>query len=333
MERQVAVLGAGSFGTALANHIANNGHSVALWGRDASVLQSISTDLENPRYLPGVTLSDSITCSAVLEDVLRNASDVLVAVPSQHFNHYIASIAALTSESCSVIWACKGLESKTCRFLSEVAAEGLSGDRNYAVISGPTFAAELAKGLPTAIVAAANRAAYAESVVKLLHNDRFRIYVSDDINGVELGGALKNVYAIAAGVSDGLDFGANARVAVITRGLAELMRLGEKLGVQSETLMGLSGVGDLILTCTDDQSRNRRFGLALGHGMSKNEAYESIGQSVEGVNAAEVAWQLAQKHSVNMPIVEQVYKVINSEVTPVQAVSALLGRASKSERL
>ncbi len=331
VERQVAVLGAGSFGTALANLIASNGYRVTLWGRDADTLRSISSTGENQRYLPGVALSDSMRCRADLQDALGDASDILVAIPSQHFNNIIEKIEAYAPSSSAVLWACKGLEPKTGRFLSEVVEQRLGSNRDYAVISGPTFAQELAAHLPTAIVVAANRAGYAASVTELLHNDRFRAYASNDIRGVQLGGAFKNIYAIAAGISDGLEFGANARVAVITRGLAELMRLGECLGVQSETLMGLSGVGDLILTCTDNQSRNRRFGLALGEGKSAADALHSIGQSVEGVVATEIAWQLAKKHDVSMPIVEQVHRVISGRVTPKDAVGALLGRSSTAE--
>ncbi len=330
-KRHVAVLGAGSFGTALANLIACNGYRVSLWGRDADTLKSISSTGENRRYLPGVALSDSIRCCVDLQEALGDASDILVAIPSQYFSHIIEKIEVLAPSSSALLWACKGLEPATGRFLSEVVEQRLGSNRDYAVISGPTFAQELAAHLPTAIVVAANRAGYATSVIELLHNDRFRAYASNDIEGVQLGGAFKNIYAIAAGISDGLAFGANARVAVITRGLAELMRLGESLGVQSETLMGLSGVGDLILTCTDNQSRNRRFGLALGEGMSATEALQRIGQSVEGVVATEIAWQLAAEHKVSMPIVEQVHRVINGQVTPEDAVVALLGRASKTE--
>ena len=329
--RRVAVVGAGSFGTALANHIANNGHQVSLWGRDAATVQQIAANHENQRYLPGIKLSPSISCSSVLEESVAQASDVLLAVPSKHFKSFLDQIVACTPDSCSVIWACKGLESGTGRFLSDVANDTVSNQRKFAVISGPTFARELASGLPTAVVASANQSDYAQTVAHLLRNDRFRTYISDDIRGVQLGGALKNIYAIAAGISDGLNFGANARVAVISRGLAELMRLGEKLGVRSETLMGLSGTGDLILTCTDDQSRNRRFGLALGNGMSSTEAVESIGQSVEGVVASGIAWKLAQQYDVSMPIVEQVEKVIAGKVRPTEAVVALLGRETKAE--
>jgi len=294
-------------------------------------MRQLCANHENQRYLPGIKLSQSINCSCVLEESVSGASDILLAVPSELFKPFLDKIVACTPDSSSLIWACKGLESGTGRFLSDVASDTVNSQRSYAVISGPTFAGELASGLPTAVVASANRQEYAQTVAGVLRNERFRTYISDDIRGVQLGGALKNVYAIAAGISDGLNFGANARVAVISRGLAELMRLGEKLGVRSETLMGLSGTGDLILTCTDDQSRNRRFGLALGSGMSTAEALESIGQSVEGIVASGIAWKLAQQYGVSMPIVEQVEQVIAGKVAPAEAVVALLGRETKTE--
>lgn len=332
-DAHVAVLGAGSFGTALAHHIAMGGHNVCLWARDESVLNTIMTDGENSKYLPAVKLAQSIKCSADLPAVLGSARDVLIALPSQHFSATLDHIAEHASDACGVLWACKGLEAQTGRFLSDVLIDKLGAHRNHAVLSGPTFAKELACRQPTAITIAANTPSYAKSIAQLMHSDCFRAYLSDDIKGVQFGGAFKNIYAIAAGISDGLNFGANARVAVITRGLAELMRLGDALGVKAETLMGLSGVGDLILTCTDDQSRNRRFGLALGLGKTVEQARGEIGQSVEGIIATGVAYDLAQKHGVSMPIVEQVYRVINGCATPDEAVGELLNRAATSENL
>ena len=276
-------------------------------------------------------MADSLEYCADLSHALRDATDVLIAIPSQHFRSMLDKIKLFATDQCCVLWACKGLEVETGLFLSDVVVEKLGAGRCHAVVSGPTFAKELASQSPTAITVAANSKSYANTVVNLLHSERFRTYVSDDIRGVQFGGAFKNIYAIAAGISDGLNFGANARVAVITRGLAELMRLGEVLDVQAETLMGLSGVGDLILTCTDDQSRNRRFGLGLGQGQSVSCVLAEIGQSVEGIVATEVAFKLAEKHNVSMPIVEQVHRVINDAASPAEAVSVLLGRASKSE--
>ncbi len=330
--QKIAVMGAGSFGTALAHHIAVNGHSVSMWARDPKLLDAITADGENKKYLAGVELAYSMVCCKDLQLALSNVDHVLIAIPSKHFSETLHLIERHTHSQCGLMWACKGLEVKSGCFLSDVVTEKFGNNRNHAVLSGPTFAKELAHGLPTAITVAANTDRYAESVINLLHSDRFRTYISKDMRGVQFGGAFKNIYAIAAGISDGLNFGANARVAVITRGLAELMRLGEKLGVSAETLMGLSGVGDLILTCTDDQSRNRRFGLALGRGKSAEQALEEIGQSVEGVVATDIAFRLAQEKGVSMPIVEQVYRVINGHTTPASAVSFLLGRPSGSER-
>lgn len=331
------VLGAGSFGTALADLMASNvvvgsGCKVTLWGRDEAAIAKIKSLRCNQRYLPDIELSEKISYSHDLTEALRSATDVLIALPSGQFSQYIDHIESICPASCSVIWACKGLEAGTGRFLSQVAKEGLSPARHYAVISGPSFAAEIAKGLPTAVVVAASTPEYSSSVINLLHNKFFRPYSSNDLIGVQLGGACKNVYAIAAGISDGLNFGANTRVAVITRGLAELRRLGRALHAESDTLMGLSGVGDLVLTCTDDQSRNRRFGLALAKGASVQEALDKIGQSVEGIVATELTWKLAHEHNVSMPIVEQVRLVVKGEVAPEDAVRALLTRDAKEEQ-
>ena len=331
MATRIAVLGAGSWGTALVSHLAGNGHIVNLWGRSAEVTESINTRHENTRYLSGIQLHASLRATTNLEEALHSATDVLVSVPSHSFKSIIQDIALLKGDSCGLVWACKGLEADTGKFLSEVAADIFGSKARYAVISGPTFAKELAATLPTAITVASNRSEYGQQVGEWLHNDRFRAYTTDDINGVQLGGALKNVYAIAAGISDGLTFGANARVALITRGLAELNRLGEKLGVRGDTLMGLSGMGDLILTCTDNQSRNRRFGLALAEALTVDQAKARIGQSVEGIDATFAAHGLAARFGVELPIVEQVYEVMQNGRSAEQAVQALLRRSRKSE--
>lgn len=331
MGTRIAVLGAGSWGTALASHLAGNGHNVTLWGRTSAAIDSMRADCENTRYLPGIKLAQTLRYTSNLDEALADATDVLISVPSHSFRNLLEHIVTQRAADCGVIWACKGLEAGSGRFLSQVAEEVLGSEGRYAVVSGPTFAAELAATLPTAITVAANRSGYGQQVSEWLHNERFRAYTTDDINGVQLGGALKNIYAIAAGISDGLQFGANARVALITRGLAELKRLGEPLGARTETLMGLSGMGDLILTCTDDQSRNRRFGLALAQGDSVDDAKAGIGQSVEGVNAIRAARDLGLRYGVELPIVEQVYEVICNQRPAGVAVEALLRRARKSE--
>lgn len=331
MAVKIAVLGAGSWGTALASHLAGNGHSVTLWGRSPDVIDAINNQHENIRYLPGIELAAALQATDDLQQALTGVSDVLISVPSHSFRSMIEQVASNCGSDCGVVWACKGLEADTGRFLSDIADDLLGAQAHYAVVSGPTFAAELAASLPTAISVASNSSEYGHVVGDWLHNDRFRAYTTDDIKGVQLGGALKNIYAIAAGISDGLSFGANARVALITRGLAEVTRLGEKLGVRTDTLMGLSGMGDLILTCTDDQSRNRRFGLALAEGLSVAEARARIGQSVEGVDATLAAHDLAVRHQVELPIVEQVFAVIQHGQSAASAVEALLSRVRKSE--
>lgn len=331
MAIKIAVLGAGSWGTALASHLAGNGHAVNLWGRSAAVAESINTRHENTRYLAGIQLHAALQATTDFDEALHKVTDVLVSVPSHSFKSIVEDVAVRKGDSCGLVWACKGLEADTGRFLSEVAADVLGAQSRYAVISGPTFAKELAATLPTAITVASNSSDYSQQVGEWLHNDRFRAYTTDDINGVQLGGALKNIYAIAAGISDGLAFGANARVALVTRGLAEVNRLGEKLGVRADTLMGLSGMGDLILTCTDDQSRNRRFGLALAEGLTVDQAKIRIGQSVEGIDATFAAHGLAGRFSVELPIVEQVFEVLQNGRSAEQAVKALLSRTRKSE--
>ncbi len=331
MATDIAVLGAGSWGTALASHLAGNGHNVTLWGRSAVSIDAMKASRENAQYLPGIQLSQSLQYTHLLEDALTGVSDVLVSVPSHSFRPMIEKIADQREADCGVIWACKGLESGTGRFLSQVVDDVLGDQSRYAVVSGPTFATELAAALPTAITVASNTGQYGHQVGDWLHNDRFRAYTTDDLSGVQLGGALKNIYAIAAGISDGLRFGANARVALITRGLAELTRLGEKLGARTDTLMGLSGMGDLVLTCTDDQSRNRRFGLALAEGLSVDDARARIGQSVEGINAIRAAHDLGVQYNIELPIVEQVFEVIENGRSASTAVEALLSRARKSE--
>ncbi|MEE8429340.1 MAG: NAD(P)H-dependent glycerol-3-phosphate dehydrogenase, partial [Gammaproteobacteria bacterium] len=232
-----------------------------------------------------------------------------------------------------VAWATKGLELETAMLPHQVAQSVLGESRPLAVISGPTFAREVASGLPTAITVASKNPEFSEKLSGLLHGEQFRAYTSSDMVGVELGGAVKNVLAIAAGICDGLGFGANSRAALVTRGLAELMRLGEAMGGRRETFMGLAGVGDLVLTCTDDQSRNRRLGLALGQGINCQQALQEIGQVVEGVNTAREVVRLAKRFSIDMPITEQVYRVLHEDLTPRDAVRALLTREPKQEAI
>ncbi len=324
------VLGGGSWGTALASHLACNAHPVTLWGRTKESVDAMAASGRNEQYLPGQQLHPSLTYTHELAAALGPCTDVLVSVPSHSFAAMVESINKHTSPQCRVIWACKGFEPQTNALLSDVLASKRPGCP-HAIVSGPSFAVELVDRLPTAITVAASSREYALKVSGWFQSDYFRAYPTLDIKGVQLGGALKNIYAIAAGIADGLGFGANARAALITRGLAELMRLADKLGADKDTLMGLSGMGDLILTCTDDKSRNRRFGLAIADGLSPEAARARIGQSVEGIAATSVAHSLALTHGIEMPIVEQLYCVLKQHKAPRDAVVALLARDIKPE--
>jgi glycerol-3-phosphate dehydrogenase (NAD(P)+) len=328
----MVVLGAGSWGTALALQLARSGAPVILWDHDAAQVARLRTERENKRYLPGVTLPDNIRLEADLATALRAARDVLVVVPSHAFRSVLQTVRPLLPADHRVCWATKGLEAGSGRLLHEVAEEVLGRAVPLAVISGPTFAREVAEGLPTAVTVAARDQAFARELAQRLHTETFRAYTSDDVIGVEVGGAVKNVLAIAAGIADGLGFGANARTALITRGLVEIMRLSELLGGRHDTLMGLAGLGDLVLTCTDNQSRNRRLGLALGTGQTLTAALAAIDQVVEGVQTAREVHALAQRIGVEMPITEQVYAVLYQGVAPKQAVHALLTRELKPEQ-
>lgn len=325
----IAVLGAGSWGTALAIQLARSGRPVLLWGRDADPLNVIGRARENAVYLPGCPFPDSLDVEPDLATALQTSDDVLIVVPSHGLRDTCKAVAATGHVPARISWATKGLEPDTGKLAHEVVTEVL-GERPMAVLSGPTFAKEVGAGLPTAITVAGD-ADYADFIADALHGERFRAYTSHDIVGVEIGGAAKNVIAIGAGMSDGLGFGANSRVALITRGLAEISRLAQALGADPKTLMGLAGMGDLVLTCTDDQSRNRRMGLALAAGKSQQEAHKEIFQVVEGVSAAREVHNLAQRLDVDMPITEQIYRVLHEGVSPQQAVKDLFERDRKDE--
>jgi glycerol-3-phosphate dehydrogenase (NAD(P)+) len=329
--QSIAVYGAGSWGTALALQLARNGLDVLLWDISPEHVDNINRQHENAHYLPGIPFPDNLRCSSDLQAVAAFSDYHLVVVPSHVFRGMLKNLAPLLTEKDAVIWATKGLELDTGKLLHQVLEEELPQCPAYGVVSGPTFAAEVARGLPTAMTVAANEPALAQRVVEAFSAANYRAYISADVMGVELGGALKNVLAIAAGISDGLGFGANARVAIVTRGLAEIMRLGVKIGAQPETLMGLAGVGDLILTCTDDQSRNRRLGLALGQGKGLDEAIADIGQAVEGAKSALSIGKLAEYAGVEMPICQQVYRILYEQLPPRQAVDELLSRDLKAE--
>ncbi len=327
----ITVLGAGSWGTALALLLARNGHRVWLWGHPPEAMAAIARDRENRSFLPGFPLPDGVTPTADLGQALA-ARDQLLAVPSHAFREVLTRIGGGLRDDARLAWATKGLEMASGRLLHQVAEEVLPG-RAYAVLSGPTFAREVAAGLPTAATVASTDPALAEHFAGRVRGETFRAYTSDDVIGLELGGAIKNVLAIAAGISDGLGFGANSRAALITRGLAEMMRLGVALGGRRETFMGLGGVGDLVLTCTDNQSRNRRLGLALGEGRDRAEAERAIGQVVEGAATAREIHKLGRERDIDMPICEAVYRVLYEDLAPQAAVHELLTREPKAETL
>jgi glycerol-3-phosphate dehydrogenase (NAD(P)+) len=285
----------------------------------------------NARYLPGAEFPVNLQAVVELEDCLEGARDILVAVPSHGFRETLEVIRPLLANGARVCWATKGFELHTGKLPHVVAAEVLGAERPVAVLSGPTFAREVGDGLPTALTIAANDPGFAQDLAVALSGDNFRAYTSDDMIGVEVGGAVKNVLAIGAGMSDGLGFGANSRVALITRGLVEMTRLGVALGAKRETFMGLAGMGDLVLTCTDNLSRNRRMGLALAAGKSVEEAQEEIQQVVEGVLAAEAVHEVAEKLGIEMPICHQVYRILYEGASPREAVGALMRRDLKSE--
>ncbi len=327
---QIAVLGTGSWGTALAILLARYGCDVRLWGHSREEVQALLNDRENRYYLPGIPLPDNLKPDTDLAQCISGADEVLVVVPSHAFSNVCTRLAQLNPDLQSLSWATKGFDPENHQLLSQIAARHLPRT-DLAVLSGPTFAAEVAKGLPTAITVASSCPVHGKRLAGYLHGDTFRAYTSTDLIGVQIGGGSKNVMAIGAGISDGLGFGANARAALITRGLSEITRLGLAMGGKADTFMGLAGLGDLALTCTDNQSRNRRMGLALARGLSIEEARKEIGQEVEGVGTAREVWRKAQQMGVDMPITEQVYNVLYEQLDPAQAVHNLLERQQRAE--
>jgi glycerol-3-phosphate dehydrogenase (NAD(P)+) len=330
-ERRFAVIGAGSFGTSLALVLARNGLPTVLWGRNATDMARLHRERVNQRFLPDSYFPDSLAVTACLSEALDESSHVLVAVPSHAFTETLNNLFKQGLAEKRLVWATKGFEPGTARLLHEVVAEVLGPGYLGAVLSGPTFAVEVAAGLPTAVTVGCRDESFAAEIAQCFHNQHFRVYTSTDVVGVQVGGGVKNVLALAAGIADGLGFGANSRAALITRGLAELIRLGVALGARPETFMGLAGIGDLVLTCTDNKSRNRRAGLLLGEGLSVAEAQAQIGQVVEGVSSAREVVRLATRLRVEMPIAEQVEKVLHAGLSPSDAVRILLGRSAGPE--
>jgi len=329
--QSIALLGAGSWGTALAIQFSRAGQRTVLWGRAEDEPGRLARERTNRRYLPDIPFPDSLHIEPSLEKVLAGHDDLLVCVPSHALRVMLQTIRPLLRPAARVAWATKGFEQQTGKLPHQVAREVLGDRPPLAVLSGPTFAGEVGAGLPTAMTVAATDAKFADDLAARISDDKFRAYTSDDLIGVEVGGAVKNVLAIAAGVSDGCGYGANTRVALITRGLVEMTRLGVALGAKPQTFMGLAGIGDLVLTCTDDQSRNRRMGLGLSAGRTTDDISHEIGQVVEGVYAAKAVHQVAEKHAVDMPICRLVYLVLYEDMTVSEAEHALMHRSLKPE--
>ncbi|PJD93071.1 MAG: glycerol-3-phosphate dehydrogenase [Legionella sp.] len=324
----VAILGAGSWGTAVAIFLAEKGHPVLLWSKDHDHVQSMQAQQCNERYLPNICFPQQLTVSADLEDCVATATHVLIAVPSHAFATVLDKI---KKPKHGLAWLTKGIDPKNHQLLSELVKEKWGESYPTAVISGPSFAKEVAAGLPTALVVASVHPDYQQAIRNLLHAPNMRVYVSDDINGVQLCGVVKNILAIACGISDGIGYGANAKAALITRGLAEMQRLLTTYNARIETCLGLAGVGDLVLTCTDNQSRNRRFGLLLGQGIEATQAEKTIGQVVEGKHNAAQVCALAKQHHIEMPICQEVEAVLSLKRSPQEAVSLLMSRPPKEE--
>ncbi|MGC3981502.1 MAG: NAD(P)H-dependent glycerol-3-phosphate dehydrogenase [Steroidobacteraceae bacterium] len=327
----ITVVGAGSWGTALAIQFARTGRPTRLWGRDRAQLADMQGARRNARYLPDAVFPDNLQIEADLAAALQGCSEVLVSAPSHAFRSLLEQLRPLMQPGMRLAWATKGFELSSGKLPHQVAAEVLGTAMPLAVLSGPTFAREVGAGLPTAMTVAASDADFAMALARSISGHNFRAYTSTDMVGVEVGGAVKNVLAIGAAISDGLGFGANTRIALITRGLVEMTRLGLALGAQRETFMGLAGLGDLVLTCTDNQSRNRRFGLAFAAGKNAVEAQQEIGQVVEGYAASRAVMDVATHHQVDMPICRQVFRMLHEGISPQTAVKELMSREIKAE--
>lgn len=326
-KKNIAILGAGSWGTAVAIHLAQAGHRVSLWGHDPQHVALMTEKKTNARYLPDIDFPKTLEPTAHFEQYTE-ADYIIIAVPSHAFATIITKIKKVPL---GLTWLTKGIDPQSHQLLSNLVSQTFGSTFPLAIISGPSFAKEVAHFLPTAVTLASNDSEYQKEIRELLHHNNLRVYLTDDLIGVQICGAIKNVLAIGCGISDGLGYGANAKAALITRGLAEMERLGLALGARAETFLGLAGVGDLVLTCTDDQSRNRRFGLLLGRNISITEAEKQIGQVVEGkYNASQVCF-IAKQHHVEMPICEQINALLQGKISPKQVVQNLMSRPPKEE--
>ncbi|WP_153726564.1 NAD(P)H-dependent glycerol-3-phosphate dehydrogenase [Heliorestis convoluta] len=326
--KKVAVLGAGSWGTALGRLLAQSNQQVQIWARRPELAKEINSYRENRRYLPGVLLPARVRACSDIDEVLNNASTLVIAVPSSALQETLEKLEGKITPDTLIINTTKGLEPKTFRRPSQIYKDTLPAElyQRMVVLSGPSHAEEVARDIPTTVVISAENRATAEEAQDLLMRSRFRVYTNPDLAGVELGGALKNIIALSCGVAEGLGFGDNTKAALVTRGLAEITRLGVEMGANGATFSGLSGLGDLVVTCTSKHSRNMRFGILLGKGKSCHDALNQIGQTVEGIRTAEAAYQLCQQKNIEMPITTECYKVLFEGLSPSEAVENLMGR-------
>ncbi len=330
MSEKIAVIGAGSWGTALSVSLSGNGHTVKIWDVDQQHLKELEMNRENKRYLPEVGLPDLLQVSYTVEEAVEGADVVLFSAPAQHFRSALDGALPYLKPDMVLVNVAKGIEQKSLKRLSEIAFEKLPKAK-YVVLSGPSHAEEVGRGMPTTLVSASEEQELAEYIQDVFMSDQLRIYTNSDVTGVELGGALKNIIALGAGISDGMGYGDNAKAALMTRGITEIARLGVKLGANLSTFSGLTGIGDLIVTCTSMHSRNRRCGIMIGEGMKPSEATKRVGMVVEGIYTTEAAYELARKVGVEMPITEQIYHVINETVDAREAVISLMSRKRKHE--
>jgi len=332
MKYELAIIGAGSWGTALGLHLARKNIPVCLWDNNQALLEEMQENRCNLKYLPLFPFPQALSVVFDFEQAIEQSKDVLIAVPSFAFSDIIRQLSLSSHFKNRLAWVTKGIDPHTNNLLHTVVEKQFSKNIPFAILSGPSFAAEVAADLPTAITIASNDLEFQKTIIGLFHTPRFRLYPTQDYIGVELGGAVKNVLAIAAGISDGLGYGTNTRAALITRGLAEMIRLGKAMGAKAETFMGLSGLGDLVLTCTDTQSRNRRFGLALGKNIKASDAEKTIGQAIEGKDNARQLYQLAKQYGVEMPVAEQVWAILSGQSSPEESVQNLLTRPVVEEK-
>lgn len=330
MKNKIAVIGAGSFGTSLAMLLVGKGHDVSIWGRKKSQMALMRDTLENPHYLPGIRLPKELNIVDDMAEALKDADIVLFSVPAQQFRAVLEDAKAYMKGNEIIVNVAKGIEKGTLLRLSEVAKEVIP-EAKYVTLSGPSHAEEVAKSLPTTVAVAAEDEELAKFIQNVFNTDRFRVYTNDDIAGVELGGSLKNIIALGAGISDGMGFGDNAKAAMMTRGITEMSRLGIAMGAKPETFSGLTGLGDLIVTCTSMHSRNRRCGIMIGQGKSVQQAKDEIGMVVEGLSTAEAAGALAKKYDIEMPITECICLMIEGKISAIEAVEILMGRKTKNE--